>query len=173
MDILKIAIDWAKAEVVSTVFFIAAGIVFALISFGLWQLGKTDLARAYIYPILVAGVFLMTVGVGLFFTNKARITQFEQDYSSNSIEFVTSELDRVDGTLKEYNTIVFTAIPILIILCGVVIYLVDKPIWRASMISVILMLGIILLIDGLAHARINVYKTHLVEAKKEVMNLHY
>ena len=28
--------------------------------------GKTDLAKGYIVPMLVAGIFLMTVGVGLF-----------------------------------------------------------------------------------------------------------
>ncbi len=46
MDILKIALDWAKAELVSTSFFMIVGIVFILTSFGFWQYGKTDLARA-------------------------------------------------------------------------------------------------------------------------------
>ena len=75
MDILKIALDWAKTELVSTTFFMIVGIVFMLISLGFWQYGKTDLARAYIIPILVAGVFLLIVGIGLFATNKSRITE--------------------------------------------------------------------------------------------------
>ena len=66
MDILKIAIDWAKAELVSTSFFILCGIIFLSLSLGLWQFGKTDLAKGYIFPMLIAGIFLMTVGVGLF-----------------------------------------------------------------------------------------------------------
>ena len=166
MDILKIATDWAKAELVSTTFFIVVGLTFIVVSFGFWQFGKTDLARAYIIPILVAGGFLMTVGIGLFFTNKARISQFEIDYSNNPTEFVASELARVDRTLAEYKNIVFTAIPVLIFICGIVLLFVSTPIWRASMISAILMFGVILLIDGLAHARIADYKIHLVEYSK-------
>lgn len=50
MDILKLATDWAKAEVFSTSFFIVFAVVFLIASLGFWQLGKTDLARAYIFP---------------------------------------------------------------------------------------------------------------------------
>lgn len=166
MDLLKIATDWAKAELISTTFFIIVGIVFLLASFGFWQFGKTDLARAYIIPILVAGSFLLVVGVGLFFTNKARIIQFEKEYKNNSTAFVQSELERVNRTLKEYNTIVFTAIPILIISCAIVLFLLHQPVWRAAMISAMLMLGVILLIDGLAHARIVKYNIELLDASK-------
>ena len=100
MDILKAATDWAKAELVSTSFFIIIGIVFVMASFGFWQFGKTELARAYIIPILVAGAFIMTVGFGLFFTNKARITQFETAYNADASAFVASELKRAESTLK-------------------------------------------------------------------------
>ena len=55
MDMLKTAIDWAKAEVFSTSFFIVFGVLFVLTSIGFWQLGKTDMARANINPTLVAG----------------------------------------------------------------------------------------------------------------------
>ena len=78
-------------------------------SFGFWQFGKTELARAYIIPVLVAGAFLMTVGFGLFFTNKARITQFETAYAKDASAFVSSELERATATLKEYKIIVFNA----------------------------------------------------------------
>ena len=168
MDILQVATDWAKAELVSTSFFILVGIAFVLASFGFWQFGKTDLARAYIIPILVAGAFLMTVGFGLFFTNKARISQFETAYKTDALAFVDSELARAEGTLKEYKTVVFTAIPIIIVVCGLVIFFVSTPVWRASMISTIAMLAVILLIDGLAHARIDNYNTELLKAKQEM-----
>ena len=167
MDILKIALDWAKAELVSTSFFMIVGIVFILTSFGFWQYGKTDLARAYIIPILVAGIFLLIVGVGLFATNKGRIAQFDIDYNSNAIEFIQKELERVESTLKEYKTVVFTAIPVIIIICALVIYFVPIPVWRASMIAALLMLGVILFIDGLAHARILDYQTNLLQAQRQ------
>jgi uncharacterized membrane protein len=167
MEILKAATDWAKAELVSTSFFIIIGLVFVLASFGFWQFGKTELARAYIIPTLVAGAFLLTVGLGLFFTNKSRITQFETAYKKDAKAFVESELTRAESTLKEYKTIVFTAIPLIIAACALVIFFIDTPIWRASMITTIAMLAVILLIDGLAHARIETYNDQLEVAEKQ------
>ncbi len=166
MDILKIATAWAKDELVSTSFFIVIGIAFVMASFGFWQFGKTDLARAYIIPILLAGAFLMSAGFGLFFTNKARISQFEKAYHEDAPAFVASELERVEATLKEYKNIVFRAIPLLILICALIIFWVDKPIWRASAISFIAMAAVILIIDGLAHARIEEYTQHLLKAQQ-------
>ncbi len=168
MDILKIATDWAKDELVSTSFFLVIGIAFVLVSLGFWQFGKTDLARAYCIPILISGAFLMTVGVGLFFTNKSRIRQFEIAHNTDVSVFVSSELERTESTLKEYKTIVFTAIPILIVACGVGIIFVSASLWRASLISTLAMLSVILIIDGLAHARIDEYHQQLQEAKHEL-----
>ncbi|WP_020527768.1 hypothetical protein [Flexithrix dorotheae] len=167
MDILKAATDWAKAELISTPFFILFGVAFMAASLGFWQLGKTDLAKAYIIPTLVAGFLLMIIGLGLFFTNKARITQFEKDYHEDAVAFVTSELERADATLKEYKNIVFTAIPLIIMACAMVLFFVNTPIWRASMISAIAMLAVILFIDGLAQARIDEYNKQLLKAQQE------
>ena len=170
MDILKTAIDWAKAELFSTPFFIIFGVLFVLASAGFWQLGKTDMAKAYIVPTLVAGIILMTIGLGLFFTNKSRITQFETAYNSDASAFIESELVRAEATLKEYQTIVFKVIPLIITICSLVIVLIDKPIWRASMITTIAMLVVILLIDGTAHARIDDYNKQLISTKQELKN---
>ena len=168
MDILKIATDWAKAELVSTSFFIIIGIMFVMASFGFWNFGKTDLARAYIIPTLVVGALLMTIGFGLFFTNKARIGQFETAHAKDASAFVASELVRAEATLKEYKNIVFTGIPFIIVACGLVIFFMNGPVWRASMIATIAMLSVILLIDGLAHARISEYNDQLLKAKQEL-----
>ncbi|MBU2945367.1 hypothetical protein [Zobellia uliginosa] len=168
MDILKAATDWAKAEVFSTPFFMLFGMVFLVASVGFWQLGKTDMARAYIIPTLVAGSLLLIIGLGLFFTNKSRITQFEKAYHKDAAAFVDAELKRAEATLKEYDTIVFTAIPIIIIACALVLLFVSTPIWRASMITAIAMLVVILLVDGTAHARIDGYNKQLQLAAKEI-----
>ncbi len=167
MEILKTATDWAKAEVFSTTFFILFGIGFVAASIGFWQLGITDLAKAYIIPTLVAGALLLTIGFGLFFTNKSRITQFEKAYNTDASAFVESELARAESTLKEYKNVVFTAIPLIIAACALVLMFVNTPIWRASMITTIAMLVIILLIDGTAHARINNYNKQLIEVEKQ------
>lgn len=161
MDILKSATTWAKSELFSTPFFIFFGLAFILVSIGFWQLGKTEIARAYIIPTLVAGLLLSTIGLGLFFTNKARLANFETAYNDNPTEFVKSEIQRAESTLKEYETIVFKAIPIIIAICAMIILFIDKPIWRASMITTIAMLIVILLIDGTAHGRIDKYHKEL------------
>ena len=167
MDILKTATDWAKAEVFSTTFFIIAGVLFVAVSIGFWQLGKTDLAKAYIIPTLLAGALLMTIGFGLFFTNKSRVANFPRAYNKDASAFVQSEIERVDATLKEYQTVVFKAIPLIIIAAALVLIFINTPIWRAISITTIAMLIVILLIDGTAHARIENYKEQLVQVEKQ------
>lgn len=166
MEILKIATDWAKAEVFSTQFFILFGFLFALASVGFWQLGKTDIAKAYIIPTLVASLILMIIGFGLYFTNKSRVKEFEIAYKNNSSIFVESELARVESTLKEYQTIVFKIIPLIIAIAAILILFIDSPTWRAISITTIALMVIILLIDGTAHARIEAYNQQLLKIER-------
>lgn len=161
MDLLKTATDWAKAELFSTPFFILFGILFLMASLGFWQLGKTEMARAYIIPTLVAGLLLVTIGLGLFFTNKSRVTQFEMEYNKNANAFHQSEITRAEATIKEYNTIVFKIIPIIIIIASLLIIFINTPLWRAISITTIAMLIVILLVDGTAYARIDSYHKEL------------
>ena len=170
MDILKLATEWAKAEVFSTRFFIFFAILFLIASIGFWQLGKTDIARSYVIPTLVAGLLLLTIGLGLFFTNKSRITEFETAYNSDASAFVESEIVRAERTLKEYKTVVFKAIPIIIIVAALLIIFINTPTWRAISITTIAMLIVILLVDGTAHARIEAYhkELKLVDIKIEI-----
>lgn len=166
MEILKIATDWAKAEVFSTQFFILFGFLFALASVGFWQIGKTDIAKAYIIPTLVASLILMIIGFGLYFTNKSRVKEFEIAYKNNSSNFVESELARVESTLKEYQTIVFKIIPLIIAIAAILILFIDSPTWRAISITTIALMVIILLIDGTAHARIEAYNQQLLKIER-------
>ena len=78
MDSLKTAQDWAKAEMFSTSFFILFGLLFVAASIGFWQLGKTDIAKAYVIPLLVAGILVLVIGFGLFFNNKYRVTNLKR-----------------------------------------------------------------------------------------------
>lgn len=167
MELLKLATEWAKAEVFSTRFFIAFALLFLIASAGFWQLGKTDIAKAYIIPTLVAGVLLMTIGLGLFYTNKSRVKEFETAYNSDASAFVESEIARAESTLKEYQTIVFKAIPIIIIVAALLIMFINTPTWRAISVTTIATLIVILLVDGTAHARIEAYykELKLIEMK--------
>lgn len=160
MELLKIATEWAKAEVFSTRFFILFAILFLIASIGFWQLGKSDLAKAYIIPTLVAGILLIIIGSGLLYTNIQRVKQFEKDFNTNASAFYQSEMERAEGTLKEY-TIVFKVIPILIIVAALLILFINTPTWRAIGITTIAMLIVILLVDGTAHSRIESYHKEL------------
>ncbi len=160
MEILKLATEWAKAEVFSTRFFLFFAFSFLIASIGFWQLGITDLAKAYVVPTLVAGLLLMTIGLGLFYTNKSRITQFEKAFSADAPAFYQSEIERTESTLKEYK-VVFKVIPILIIVAALLILFIHTPTWRAISITTIAMLIVILLVDGTAHSRIETYYKEL------------
>ena len=116
--------------------------------------------------MLVAGLLLMTIGLGLFYTNKTRINQFKQDFNTNATSLYESEIKRTESTLKEYK-VVFKVIPILIILAASVFIFFNSPLIRAISITTVLMLIVILLIDGTAHARIEFYNKNLMELKIE------
>lgn len=166
MDLLKSATDWAKAELFSTPFFVGFGVLFVMASIGFWQLGKSELARAYIIPMLVAGLLLMVIGIGLYLTNRTRLADFPEAYERDAPAFVAAEIARAEATLKEYDTVVFTAIPIIIAVCAVGIMFLSAPVWRASLITAIAMLVVILLIDGTAYARMNAYYRALLSAQE-------
>ena len=160
MELLKLATEWAKAEVFSTRFFILFAIGFLIASVGFWQLGKTDLAKAYIIPTLVAGILLLIIGSGLNYTNIQRVKQFEKDFYTDASAFYQSEIERSEGTLNEYS-VVFKVIPILIIIAALLILFINTPTWRAISITIIAMLTVILLVDGTAHSRIEAYHNEL------------
>lgn len=167
MDILKSATDWARAELFSTPFFVLFGIIFLTASLGFWQLGKTELARAYIIPTLVAGALLVTIGLGLFFNNKARLANFPVQFNKDAPAFIQSEIERTEATLKEYKNVVFTAIPIIIIASMLLLMFVNGSVWRAICITTIAMLTVILLVDGTAYARIDAYHKDLKLVENE------
>ncbi len=161
MDLIKAATEWAKAEVFSSVFFIVFGTTFVLATLGFWQLGKTEIAKAFIFPTLVAGIFLLTVGLGLFFLNKSRITSFPETYQQDAPAFVASELDRTEQSIQEYQLIVFKVIPLLIVAAALLLLFVNTPIWRAISATALAMFVVIVMVDSNAHARLKDYHAQL------------
>ena len=161
MDILKISIEWARDEVFSARFFIFFAILFLSASLGFWQLGKTEMAKAYIIPTLVAGVLILAVGVGIFFTNKSRIHSFAESYNESPTEFVRSEMVRTEKSMGEFRVVVFKVIPFIIVAAALMIIFVDSPVWRAISITTITLMVCILLVDSNANARIEAYHKQL------------
>ena len=168
MDILKTATNWAKAEVFSSQFFILFGIVFILATIGFWQLGKTDLAKSFVWPTLIAGMLLLAVGLGIYFTNKSRVVSFVSDYEKDDITFVQSEIERTSQSMSEYQLIVFKIIPLMIVIAAFFIIFMDTPMARAVSTTVIGMLIVILFVDNHANARIEIYHKELLSTQEEL-----
>ena len=169
MEILNLATNWAKAEVFSTRFFIFFAIGFLIASAGFWQLGKTELAKAYIIPTLVVGILLLIIGSGTNYTNIQRVKQFEKDFNTDETAFYQSEIERSESTIKQF-TFVFKLVPILIIVAALLILFINTPTWRAISVTTISMLIVILLIDGNAQSRIENYhkELKLLNLKNEI-----
>lgn len=168
MEIVKIASEWAKAEIFSAKVFMLFGIVFIVAAIGFWQLGKTELARAFIFPTLIAGALLLVAGIGFYFGNTSRLSNFETDYTSNPASFIQSEIARADKTMNEYNTVAFKVFPAIIILSSVLIIFLNGPIWRSICMIIIAFFVIVLLIDSHANERMKNYHDQLLLIEKNL-----
>ncbi|MHA6345978.1 hypothetical protein [Roseivivax sp. CAU 1761] len=166
MDIVKTATDWTRAEMLSSAFFILFGLSYLLASLGFWQLGRTDMARAFVVPMLVAGTLILIIGLGLFFPSQARLTSFPAAYATDAAGFIADEIARADRVLNEYRIVVFRIIPLVIAASALAIPVFDAPIWRASLITTLGMMTVILVIDTNANARLESYREQLARAGK-------
>lgn len=167
MDILKTSIDWTKAEVFSSMFFILFGGMFLSASFGFWQFGKTELSKAYAIPTLVAGTLVLLIGLGIFIQSYGRITGFETAYNTDASGFFASEIARAEKVLRDYNLAVFRIIPLIVAACAILFLFVEAPVWRASLVTTITLMGVVLLVDTNASARLDAYRDHLVQMKNQ------
>ena len=165
MDILKTAHEWAKVELVTTKIFMLSGIVFIAIGTGFWLLGKSDVARSFIWPQIVVGVLLLTVGVGLHFAYLNRMNGYLDALNKDVLSFVQSEIDYANKTIASYEGTVFKVLPLIVAVASILIVFIHQPIWRAICISTIAMMTVIMTIDGTANARMKEYKQQMEEAQ--------
>lgn len=161
MEILKASSDWAKADLLSNTVFALFGILFLVISLGIWAKAETDMARAFVIPTLVAGILLLILGVGLFYGTWNRLTGFETSIALDPSAFVEAEIARIDKTRSDYATAAFTVMPAIILVCAALFLVLQGPVWRAGLITVIAMLTIIIAVDSTASARLAIYKDRL------------
>lgn len=164
-DIVKLSTDWAKAEVFSgkIVWLFSAIIIFAAIGF--WYLGRTNMAKAFVWPFLVAGFFLIAVGAGLIFANRPRITRFEKEYHQNPEAFVQQEIQRTAESQKQLN-LVFKILPALIIIAALVILgFPESQNWRAIGITLIITAAFLMVVDSNTDFRNTIYHSKLSVSK--------
>jgi ABC-2 type transport system permease protein len=164
MDIIKLSMDWARAEVFSAKIVWLFSAVELLAAIGFWYWGKTAMAKAFIWPLLVMGLFLVSVGVGLYAANHPRIARFENEYHRGPGAFLESEIQR---TAKSQTglSLVFIILPVMVILGAVVIMVTPASVWRAIAVAVILNAAFLMVVDSNTEARNNTYHAQLLSHK--------
>ncbi|UIR56768.1 hypothetical protein LZQ00_02870 [Sphingobacterium sp. SRCM116780] len=164
MDILKMSIDWAKAEMFSAKIILLLSLLFFLAAFGFWQLGKTAMAKAFVLPMLIAGILVVVVSAGLYFANKPRIEQFEIAFKTDPKAFVQKEIARTAKSQNDF-IIVFKVLPIIIIVAALLIMFSNAPLWRAVGITTIAFMTILMFIDSNTETRNAAYQQRLLTEK--------
>ncbi|GEM51484.1 hypothetical protein EB1_12740 [Empedobacter brevis NBRC 14943 = ATCC 43319] len=165
MDILKFSIAWAKAELVSAkIVWLFSLLVLATASVFLFW-GKAIMVKAFVIPLFVAGVFLITVGIGLYSANKPRIAQFEKEALEDERGLLDREIARTTKSEAQFK-IVFTVLPTLAILSALLLFFPVSPTWRATSIVLVLMCVFLLLVDSQTAARNTRYRNQLLTLKK-------
>ncbi|NDR56336.1 hypothetical protein [Aliiruegeria sabulilitoris] len=166
MDILKASTDWAKAEMLSNSAFLLFGALFLAASIAFWQVGRTDMARAYVMPTLVSGVLLLILGTGLLYGTWNTLAGYGPAVAQDAPAFVASEITRADRTIAQYGTAVFKVIPLLIVVAAALIIVLNGPAWRAGLITTIAFLSIVMLVDSNASGRLEAYRQQLAATSR-------
>jgi hypothetical protein len=163
MEIIRLSTDWAKAEVFSAKMVGLLSLVVFLVALGFYQMGKTPMAKAFVWPLLVAGLLLVAVSAGLYYANKPRIAQFETAYKSDADSFIKNEISRTTKS-KHDLALVFKVLPAIIIAAAILIMFSQTPLWRAIAVTTILLMTLLMLIDSHTDARNTAYHQQLQTA---------
>jgi len=161
MDIIKLSTDWARAEVFSAKIVWLFSVVELLTAIGFWYWGRTTMAKAFIWPLLVMALFLISVGAGLYAANHPRIAQFESDYHHEQKAFLEAEIQRTSNSQRGL-ALVFRILPAIVIVAAIVIMLAPAPIWRAITVSLILTAAFLMVVDSNTEARNDAYHSQLL-----------
>jgi Mg2+/citrate symporter len=164
MDIIKLSTDWARAEVFSAKIVWLFSAIELLTAIGFWYWGRTTMARAFIWPLLVMALFLIAVGAGLYAANHPRIAQFENEYHRDPKAFAETEIQRTAKSQREM-ALVFRILPAIIIVAAIVIMLAPAPIWRTITVSIILTAAFLMVVDSNTEARNDAYHSQLLSNK--------
>jgi Ca2+/Na+ antiporter len=165
MDLLKLSTDWAKAEVFSAKIVWLFSVIEIIAGAGFWYWGKTAMAKAFIWPLMIAGLFLVAIGAGLYFANNPRIRKFEIECRRSPEAFLQEEIQRTAESKREL-ALVFRILPAIIIIAAIVILIVPASIWRAMAIILIITAGFLMIVDSNTEARNNIYNSQLSSIKK-------
>ncbi|MBB6498863.1 hypothetical protein [Pedobacter cryoconitis] len=163
MDILKLSTDWAKAELFSAKMVWLFSLIVLLCALGFAYWGKTAMAKAFVIPLIVSGLLLISIGIGLYAANKPRISQFERDYKTDASGFVKHEISRTTKSENELK-LVFKILPAIIIVAAIFLMLFPSPYWRAISITLLLSAVFLMAVDSNTAARNSFYRQQLLDS---------
>ncbi|MDH7460517.1 hypothetical protein QEG73_04485 [Chitinophagaceae bacterium 26-R-25] len=162
MDILKLSTEWAKAELFSSKIVLLFSVIVLLSAAGFAVWGKTVMAKAFVVPMIVAGLFMVAVSIGLYAANKPRVEQFEKEYSANADSFIKKEIARTTKSQGELK-MVFKILPAIIIVAAILLMLFPSANWRAITVTLITTAAFLMIVDSHTDARNNAYREQLIQ----------
>ncbi len=166
MEIVKAATEWAKAEMISAIFFMLFGLIYLIIALSLWQWGNTALAKSLFVPLLVAGGLILAAGIGFYVSNQSKLKSFESDFKNDPTAMVKSELTRTAQTMSTYQNVALKVFPGIIIVAALLSIFVSNVTVRAIGIAIIAFFLVLVVLDSQALKRIKKY-----HEKLELVNL--
>ena len=166
MELLKLSMEWAKAEVFSAKIVWLFSIITLLSAAGFAFWGKTPTAKAFVIPLIVAGIFLVSIGIGLYAANHPRIAQFEKDYKLDVKAFITKEIARTADSQDQLK-LVFKILPAIAIGAAILLIIFPTPLWRAITVTIILLAAFLMAVDSNTEARNDAYHEQLIKYHAE------
>ena len=123
------------------------------------------MAKAFVIPTLVAGGLLLILGLGLVIGSQRHISGISPALSADAQAFVASEIARIDKILAQYAVAVFKVMPLIVVVAAILFIVVQGAIWRASLVTTIAMMAVIILVDINSDALLKSYKAALLSAR--------
>jgi hypothetical protein len=65
------------------------------------------MAKAFGFPMIIAGVLMLILGGGLFYGTWKSLTGFSTAFADDNARFIGLEVQRIDRTMSQYGTAVF------------------------------------------------------------------
>ena len=167
MDILKIATDWVKIELISNSVFVLASIIFLSVSVFLQICARESHFSIYSLPFLIAAILLFILGTGLFFSTWQHSTNLEFRFQQDTTLFIQAELTRVEKTISQYKIAVNAIFPALGLICFCILLVFQNDQVRASAVISVIVVLILIIVDTAAKERLVKYK------KDFAISIHY
>lgn len=160
MSIVEHSVAWAEGEMFESASIAAAGALTISAGIAFRVIGTTAGAKAMLIPLLVAGGIFLASGTSGYFSNRARIAEFQEAHSEDPEAFVVEERARVEGFSSLF---LFTMIlaPSLFLIATLIFVFTLNAHARAAAIAMCIVGLAGLTIDFFAKERADIYYAYL------------